>query len=188
MDITKTEKKSTEKEIGTDDIKDILQCSICLETLNEPVTLMCQHTFCRACLKGDIKKCPLCRTRMWLPPRKTINSTLKNVIIKTFGETAYNTMYNSREHSLLKSDLEDQVREELREELWRSVSEELPDGPSFVLDGDGDEYDSDNSDDEYDSKDANEEFKFDFRFNELNHTTYWIIIIILVLVIISLFI
>jgi len=159
-----------------------LQCSVCLEILNEPVTLMCQHTFCRACLKADIKKCPLCRTRIWLPPKKTINSILKNIIIKTFGETAYNTIYNSREHDLLKNDLEDQVREELREEMWRSVSDELPSGPSFVVDDDYDDDDDDYSDDEG----SNDEFKFDFKFNELNHTVYWIIIIILFIIIVTL--
>ena len=28
-----------------------LVCSICIETLREPRTLTCQHTFCTACLK-----------------------------------------------------------------------------------------------------------------------------------------
>lgn len=174
-----TDKKKKEKKKLLD-----LQCSVCLETLNEPVTLLCQHNFCRACLKDEVKKCPICRTNVFLPPRKTINVLLKNLIIKIHGETAYNTMYNSRAHDLLKNDMKEQVRDELREELWRSVSEEIPNDntASFIVDDDEEEEEDEDSDYEGEG----EEFKFGFRFNEINHTTYWIIIITMILVIVAL--
>jgi len=43
-------------------IQDTLQCAVCRDLLIEPITLSCQHTFCRACLIADFKnkKCPLC--------------------------------------------------------------------------------------------------------------------------------
>jgi len=33
------------------DFDDLLQCPICLDTLNDPKVLDCQHTFCANCLK-----------------------------------------------------------------------------------------------------------------------------------------
>jgi len=50
-------------------IKEILQCSICLETFTDPKVLPCIHTFCFQCLQTlcndnayiGILACPLCR-------------------------------------------------------------------------------------------------------------------------------
>ena len=42
-----------------------LYCAICLEPLSGPVTLECQHTFCRQCITRAIAEnphCPLCNT------------------------------------------------------------------------------------------------------------------------------
>jgi len=39
-------------------------CGVCLEVLNEPVTLTCQHNFCKICLHKALKTnclCPSCR-------------------------------------------------------------------------------------------------------------------------------
>lgn len=45
-------------------LRGLLQCEICLNTLNEPVTTPCQHTFCTSCLQRSLDHlatCPLCR-------------------------------------------------------------------------------------------------------------------------------
>jgi len=46
-------------------IIDDLKCSICLDYLNVPKTLTCQHSFCQKCLEplveNGILRCPLCR-------------------------------------------------------------------------------------------------------------------------------
>jgi len=54
-------------------IKEILQCSICLETFTEPKVLPCIHTFCCQCLQTLCKDdddyehaCPLCRKAFYL--------------------------------------------------------------------------------------------------------------------------
>jgi len=43
----------------------LLECSICLNLLAEPISIPCGHTFCRTCLvtaqQRSQKKCPLCR-------------------------------------------------------------------------------------------------------------------------------
>ena len=51
--------------------KGILECSICQETLRQPRSLLCQHTFCESCLRQHLSAsdsrriltCPLCRTK-----------------------------------------------------------------------------------------------------------------------------
>lgn len=49
--------------------RSLLDCSICLSTLQEPVTTECGHTFCKDCLLRTMtelnkKACPYCRTEL----------------------------------------------------------------------------------------------------------------------------
>lgn len=42
-----------------------LECAVCFELLCEPVTLTCEHAFCRSCIASALRaqrRCPLCRT------------------------------------------------------------------------------------------------------------------------------
>lgn len=56
-------------------IRDLIECTICLETFTDPVALPCQHTFCRQCLqdfwsRGDrcgTLPCPMCRKEIAVP-------------------------------------------------------------------------------------------------------------------------
>ncbi|XP_029557617.1 nuclear factor 7, brain [Salmo trutta] len=44
-------------------LTDNLRCSICTEVFTEPVSLNCQHTFCKSCIQQSLKalqQCPLC--------------------------------------------------------------------------------------------------------------------------------
>ena len=36
--------------VPVDDVKYLLTCSMCTETLNEPRSLPCLHNFCKVCL------------------------------------------------------------------------------------------------------------------------------------------
>ena len=36
--------------VPVDEIKDLLTCSLCSKTLNEPRSLSCLHNFCKVCL------------------------------------------------------------------------------------------------------------------------------------------
>lgn len=50
-------------------LKDLLDCSICLSTLVEPITTQCGHTFCKDCLirtmtNLNTRSCPFCRTKL----------------------------------------------------------------------------------------------------------------------------
>jgi len=73
------------------DLADLLECSICLEQLNESnKVLPCQHTFCTQCLKDVFQKkseliCPECRKPVEvsidsLPPNILANRILEGMI------------------------------------------------------------------------------------------------------------
>ncbi|KAK6166346.1 hypothetical protein SNE40_023065 [Patella caerulea] len=57
----------------------LFECTICLETFDEPKLLPCFHTFCKKCLtthikrnrrKGNVFPCPNCRTHVKVPPKE----------------------------------------------------------------------------------------------------------------------
>ncbi|KAL0219492.1 hypothetical protein P9112_005145 [Eukaryota sp. TZLM1-RC] len=59
------------------------ECTVCRETLENPTTLPCGHSFCRdRCLEAfrkDNTRCPLCREEMPPPPYR-INIVLRDAI------------------------------------------------------------------------------------------------------------
>lgn len=56
-----------------------LNCSICFEHFRNPVTLLCGHTFCQACIGGALsKQCPLCKQHFSSIP--AVNIVLRDVI------------------------------------------------------------------------------------------------------------
>ena len=70
-----------------------LQCTVCLERLNDPRTLPCWHSFCKVCLEGVVKTnrdkaprdrpireipCPNCRTTFVLEPDKQVADMPRN--------------------------------------------------------------------------------------------------------------
>ena len=72
--------------VPVDEIESLLTCSICLETLNDPRTLPCFHSFCKCCLETFVKKqrekvvgkeikdfnCPTCRSVFTLEPSEEV--------------------------------------------------------------------------------------------------------------------
>jgi hypothetical protein len=127
-------------------VNEHLTCGICKSLFETPVTLLCQHTFCRECLvewqrrtatslleqfglsidassqDGQLNqlsnKCPVCKTRFFLPPKKMCNTVLQGII-----ETCVKNRDYTREN--LRNSLEDDVRNELRQELLGGVLNEL---------------------------------------------------------------
>ncbi|XP_016310269.1 E3 ubiquitin-protein ligase TRIM21-like [Sinocyclocheilus anshuiensis] len=62
-----------------------LQCSICLDVFNNPVTTPCGHNFCRTCLNKCWKTnpgcfCPICNEKFSKRPHLKINITLREVV------------------------------------------------------------------------------------------------------------
>ncbi|XP_034645000.1 E3 ubiquitin-protein ligase TRIM39-like isoform X2 [Trachemys scripta elegans] len=72
------------------DVQDDAICSICLEYLTEPVTIVCGHNFCRACLSqyceergtGTHLTCPQCRAQFQkgeFKPNTQLNSIVQKL-------------------------------------------------------------------------------------------------------------
>lgn len=75
--------------------KQLLRCRICEETLEEPRTLRCFHSFCRKCLEEYVKSqqedaeknhelqfnCPLCRVRFHVRKGQSVDQLPPNIFI-----------------------------------------------------------------------------------------------------------
>ncbi|KAM4037457.1 E3 ubiquitin/ISG15 ligase TRIM25-like [Anomaloglossus baeobatrachus] len=76
------------------DLRDELDCSICLSTYTDPVMLRCGHNFCRVCIdrvldtqdESGVYSCPDCREEFQERPTLMRNFSLCN-IVKNFRHT-----------------------------------------------------------------------------------------------------
>ncbi|KAI7814650.1 hypothetical protein IRJ41_023077, partial [Triplophysa rosa] len=69
-------------------LSDELQCSICLDVLDNPVTTPCGHSFCKTCLTAcwehsQVYRCPYCKGTFIQRPDLKFNVALK-VIVQLF--------------------------------------------------------------------------------------------------------
>ncbi len=64
---------------------ELLQCQICLEVLNDPVTTSCGHNFCNVCIEAcwesaQLYLCPLCKEGFESKPELKINVAFQKVV------------------------------------------------------------------------------------------------------------
>ncbi|KAI1883545.1 hypothetical protein AGOR_G00232690 [Albula goreensis] len=64
--------------------EDQFRCSICLDIFTNPVSILCGHSFCMACLGGywdstDLYLCPLCKEPFERRPRLCVNRSFSEV-------------------------------------------------------------------------------------------------------------
>jgi len=79
--------------IDTDQLVSLLECSVCLDMLVEPMVLGCGHTYCRECV-GQVSRttdapcCPVCRVRFspHIPP---VNRLVRDIVRATHGSAQY---------------------------------------------------------------------------------------------------
>jgi endogenous inhibitor of DNA gyrase (YacG/DUF329 family) len=79
---------------GVDDLLKLLECPICMQTVEEPESLSCLHTFCSKCIRKHITTrtdkppdkdrasadCPICR--LAIPNTSDLNTVLKKDFFK----------------------------------------------------------------------------------------------------------
>ena len=132
-------------EISTDEIlKDEIlnetheiQCTICQNILVRPVTLLCQHTFCRECIetyvdkvtkdetdeegfqvfKDRIVRCPLCKCVIVVPPND-------NFVLCDLLEKHYSHEYQKALMERAEKCKKEKVKNRLRKELFNALVEE----------------------------------------------------------------
>lgn len=65
-------------------LEELLKCSICTDIFYEPITLLCQHSFCKKCLdNSNTNKCPYCNLKIFVPPQ--VNYVLQALAYKFFS-------------------------------------------------------------------------------------------------------
>nr|XP_055075341.1 E3 ubiquitin/ISG15 ligase TRIM25-like [Misgurnus anguillicaudatus] len=70
---------------SSDPMTEELQCSICLDVYNDPVSTSCGHNFCKICLNtywdnSENSSCPNCKETFNKRPDLKINTTLREVV------------------------------------------------------------------------------------------------------------
>lgn len=126
-------------EIITDKIHETheIQCTICQNILVHPVTLLCQHTFCRECIetyvdkvtkdetdeegfqvfKDRIARCPLCKCAIVIPPND-------NFVLCDLLEKHYSHEYQKALMERAEKCKKEKVKNRLRKELFNALVEE----------------------------------------------------------------
>ncbi|MGH0178011.1 UNVERIFIED_CONTAM: hypothetical protein FKN15_076375 [Acipenser sinensis] len=71
-----------------------LSCAVCCEILKDPVTLHCNHSFCKACLdqcwkEKRARECPMCRTRSSME-ELPVDFKLRNIVESFLKERSQN--------------------------------------------------------------------------------------------------
>ncbi|MGH0188813.1 UNVERIFIED_CONTAM: hypothetical protein FKN15_030610 [Acipenser sinensis] len=71
-----------------------LSCAVCCEIFKDPVTLHCNHSFCKACLdqcwiEKRVRECPVCRRRSSME-EFPVNFTLRNIVESFLKERSQN--------------------------------------------------------------------------------------------------
>ncbi|CAF1013990.1 unnamed protein product [Adineta steineri] len=111
---------------ATSNIDDLLQCPICLDILQDPKVLDCQHTFCANCLKvhlasiernhgsSNFMDCPTCRLRSNLI-NNSIDSLPGNYIVRDIIERQYGTTTPERPPGYAQQ-IQDRIQKMKKEE------------------------------------------------------------------------
>lgn len=114
------------------------ECPVCYDLLVSPITLLCQHTFCKQCIKSYVKKqkeqevdsqgfqifkdkhakCPLCKCTIIVPVNE--NTVLIDIIKEKYPELYASRLEYAKKESM-KEDLRSEVESELRRELFDGV-------------------------------------------------------------------
>jgi len=90
-------------------------CAICMDTFYKPITIMCQHTYCKGCLlKMKDRKCPLCKIRFVIP--KEYNRNIYNI-----GKLVNPKYIEGLEKKEEKLEIVKSVKDELRTEIYNEI-------------------------------------------------------------------
>lgn len=109
-------------------MSEILSCDICNETFCNPITLICQHTFCRQCISNNIKECPLCRVKIPAIPVQT-NEILEELVKLYFGDEKYKQIEDKSKRYTMEKDLTPVVMKEISKEIDESIKDNSKPSP-----------------------------------------------------------
>lgn len=97
-----------------------MTCNVCRDVLFTPVTLMCQHTFCKKCLKSMTdKKCPACRQPFVIPVE---HSRVFMDILETTMPDEYARLQQVEELHVYAITEREKIRDELTRTLYNEIA------------------------------------------------------------------
>ena len=113
--------------------KNLLKCSLCFRLYHNPITLFCQDTFCKSCiknytLKNKTEDCPKCHKQSFYPPIN--NFKLWDLINKLFPD---DVISRELELSRITPKLTDEelIKEEIIKNNWREVINKKTQSPQI---------------------------------------------------------
>ncbi|MBS0285919.1 MAG: hypothetical protein JSR17_00965 [Proteobacteria bacterium] len=120
------------------------ECLICKELLCEPITLLCQHSYCMECIAthynrkfsednqnviigvaylGNMRegynKCPACQFPFTLPPK--YNNNLEHLLSQLYPQE-----YESRKESIKQRAQQKELQKKMRLEVWNMMCSDTP--------------------------------------------------------------
>lgn len=118
MTETNTDFKNSDR---FEQLETLLTCKSCQQIYMDPITLFCQHTFCRQCLidnNDETFKCPECQVDIVLPPSN--NFQLKHIIEKIYPESHF-TERQKQFNKKLANDLKLKRKYEIYKERFSAI-------------------------------------------------------------------
>lgn len=103
-----------------EDFEELIKCDVCKDLLNEPKTLLCQHTFCSSCI-SNLKECPMCRLRLFLP-NKT-NDIFTNIIGLLYGSEKIEELKKKNKKEHLEKELLPKILEEMNNNFNNTIKD-----------------------------------------------------------------
>lgn len=122
-DTVSNENKSKQEDTSSfnlEDFEELLKCDVCKDLLNEPKTLLCQHTFCTSCV-SNLKECPMCRLKLFLPTKS--NDIFTNIIGILYGSEKVNELKNKNKKERLEKELLPKVLEEMNTNFANTIKD-----------------------------------------------------------------
>lgn len=108
-------------------IDEQLSCAVCTCAYYNPITLLCQHTFCYHCISDEkVKECPICRVKKFIPKSAsdTITDNILNKITKIYyGETEINKMKDYVEDYLDEKKTKPVIEKEMENTLIANLND-----------------------------------------------------------------
>jgi len=108
------------------DIENELSCPVCTNTYYNPITLLCQHTFCYHCISDDkIKECPICRIKKFIPKyasTKVTDNVLNKVLKLYYGEDSINELKVEVEDYLEDKRMGPKIEKDMEKKLLDSLN------------------------------------------------------------------
>ena len=101
-------------------LNETLKCDVCKDLLNEPKTLLCQHTFCSSCI-SSLKECPMCRLKLYLPSKN--NDIFTNLIGLFYGSEKVEELKNKNKKEQIEKELLPKLLAEMSTNLNNTIKD-----------------------------------------------------------------